>query len=727
MKKILATAFFCLLLASSAAAQTPFTLEQIMSAPFPSDLTSARQGSRLAWVMNIEGRRNIWVAEGPRFVGRQLTRYKDDDGQEITDVSFSGDANFIVYVRGGNKNAAGEIPNPLSDPAGVDQAVWAVPWTGGAPRKIDVGRLPKVAPRGNWVAYLKDTQLWVAPVAATGKPRQVIARGENDSPVWSPDGKRLAFVSNRGMHSLIGIYDAVKHSVGYVSPSVDRDYSPQWSSDGKSISFLRYPARTFPAGGVGGGRGGLGGGGRGNEWAVWIAEPVPTGINTYGVGHAREVWNSSAFQAAPTGVLGGGGGGPVFLWAGDDRFIFFSEKDGWQHFYSLPVAGGSPTLLTPGECEVEYFSLAPDRKSILYNSNCGDVDRRHLWRVSVSGGAPEQLTSGEGLEWGVVSTGDSKTLAYIASGARQPDMVYVRPAATSDAKPQMVAAQTLRKDFPLDKLVAPQQVMFDAADGWHIHGQLFLPANASDGARHPGIVFMHGGPVRQMLLGWHYMYYYRNSYAMNQYLASRGYVVLSVNYRSGIGYGQAFRNAPNRGAAGASEYQDIVAGGKYLAARSDVDPARIGLWGGSYGGYLTALGLARNSDLFAAGVDLHGVHDWSQRLRAGVGPGTAAPVEDSARLKVARDSSPVASVSTWRSPVLLIQGDDDRNVNFDQMVDLVPRLRQQKVEFKQLVFPDEVHDFLLHRHWLEAFHAGSDFFDAHLKGTSRASAAGGNP
>jgi dipeptidyl aminopeptidase/acylaminoacyl peptidase len=221
---------------------------------------------------------------------------------------------------------------------------------------------------------------------------------------------------------------------------------------------------------------------------------------------------------------------------------------------------------------------------------------------------------------------------------------------------------------------------------------------------------MHGGPVRQMLLGWHNRYYYHNAYGMNQYLASRGYAVLSVNYRSGIGYGRAFREAPGRGARGASEYQDIVAAANYLRARQDINPAKIGLWGGSYGGYLTALGLARNSDLFAAGVDLHGVHDWSTRRFHSLA-GTESPDV----IKKAKDSSPVSSVEKWKSPVLLIHGDDDRNVDFSQTVDLVQRLRAQKVEFEQIVFPDEIHDFLLHRHWLEAYEAGVEFFDRHLK------------
>jgi dipeptidyl aminopeptidase/acylaminoacyl peptidase len=153
--------------------------------------------------------------------------------------------------------------------------------------------------------------------------------------------------------------------------------------------------------------------------------------------------------------------------------------------------------------------------------------------------------------------------------------------------------------------------------------------------------------------------------------------------------------------------------GLYLRSRPDVDPARIGLWGGSYGGYLTALGLARASDLFACGVDMHGVHDWNLEIDNFMPSYDPAARPDAAKL--AWDSSPLSSVKTWRSPVLLIQGDDDRNVPFSEMVRMVEALRKQGVEFKQIVFPDEIHDFLLHRSWLAAYHAESDFFDAHLR------------
>ena len=136
-----------------------------------------------------------------------------------------------------------------------------------------------------------------------------------------------------------------------------------------------------------------------------------------------------------------------------------------------------------------------------------------------------------------------------------------------------------------------------------IHGQLFLPADTANCVHHPAIVFVHGGPQREMLLGWHYMGYYSNSYALNQYLVSRGYIVLSINYRGGIGYGLDFREAVNYGPNGASEFLDVQGGGRYLRSRCDVEPAHIGIWGGSWGGYLTGLALARASGLFAAGVE----------------------------------------------------------------------------------------------------------------------------
>ena len=242
-----------------------------------------------------------------------------------------------------------------------------------------------------------------------------------------------------------------------------------------------------------------------------------------------------------------------------------------------------------------------------------------------------------------------------------------------------------------------------------VHGQLFLPPGESRVTRHPALLFFHGGPYRQMLLGGNPMGAYTYMYEMNQYFASRGYVVLSVNYRGGTGYGLNFRVPPNFGPDGASEYNDILGAASFLKARPDVDAKRIGVWGGSYGGYMTALALSRGSDIFAAGVDYAGVHDWTGLLKVYAAAGSKAESDSLAKV-----SSPLASIKRWRSPVLVIQADDDHNVPFDQTIQLTRALREQKVPHELIVIPNEIHDLLLHRSWLTYFHAQSDFLDKYL-------------
>jgi dipeptidyl aminopeptidase/acylaminoacyl peptidase len=686
-----------LIFISRANAQKPFTLEQVMSAPFPANLTAAKTGNRVAWTLDEQGKRNVWIAEGPDFKARKLTPYTEDDGGELSSVSFSRDANTIIYVRGEEKNPAGQYGNPTSDPAGVQLALWAVDWKGGAPRKIDEGgREAQISAKG-WVAYDKDGQIWIAPLDGSEKPKQIVTRGNCSDPQWSPDGGKLAFVAGRGDHAFIAVYDASAKNIRYIAPSVDRDSDPVWSLDGKRIAFVRRPAEPRDAP-----QGYFIAPDKPHPWAIWTADTA--------TGAAKEIWQSSAAPQGSYPYMAGDTGGGVINWAADNQLLIASEEDGWQHLYALSADGGKPQLLTPGDCEVEQWSFTPEKKTVLFNSNCGDVDRRHLWSVKLTGDRPEQWTRGEGTEWSPVMLSEGQTFAYLASDATHPGRTVISDFAAK-SKPSL-ASEFWPKEFPSDRLVMPQQAIFKSADGLELHGQLFLPAGLKSGEKRPALIFLHGGSMRQMLLGWHYMYYYSNSYGMNQYLASRGYVVLALNYRSGIGYGRAFREAPGRAGRGAKEYEDVVAAGRYLQSRSDVDGKRIGLWGGSYGGYLTALGLGRNSDLFAAGVDIHGVHDWPTDNWDGknISPDLT---------KLAHDSSPVTAVNTWKSPVLFIHGDDDRNVYFTQTVDLVARLRERGVEIEQLIFPDDVHDFLLHRHWLEAYHAASDFFDRHFKNSAK--------
>jgi dipeptidyl aminopeptidase/acylaminoacyl peptidase len=683
-------------LALASVAGTPaqsqgFTLQQALSAPFASDLVASPRLGRLAWVENQQGRRNLWMAKpdgSGKYVSTRLTSYDQDDGQEVYQITWTPDAERLIYVRGGDSEFLGKPdPNPALAPDGVAQNIWLIAATGGEPRKLGEGYGPVVSPAGDQVAFLSHGQIWASDLGPdAGKAKPLLhARGDISELVWAPDAHAIAFVSERTDHSFIGVYDLRAKTLVYLDPGTENDAKPVWSPDSRYIAFIRVPGspqsppsdhRTA------------------SPWSIQVSDAA--------TGEGHSVWmaaegRGSAFHEIP---------GAQLFWTADNYLVFPWEADGWSHLYSIPGSGGKALLLTPGDFEVEDVSLAADHRNIFYASNQQDIDRRHIWTVTASGGKPKRLTSGTGIEVAPVEA--EHTVAILHSDEYTP----LRPALLdSQGRMQDLAPNLIPANYPGAKFIKPEQVVFPAADGLQLHGQLFLPSDANDGKRHPAIVFFHGGSRRQMLLGFHTMQYYSNAYAMNQYLASLGYIVLSVNYRSGIGYGLDFREALHYGRDGASEFNDILGAGNYLRGRRDIDRARIGVWGGSYGGFLTALALARASDMFAAGVDMHGVHQWQRPASWHPSPD---PEADARTFKTAWESSPMSSIATWRSPVLLIQGDDDRNVPFSQTVSLARALRKQGVEFEELVFPDEIHGFLLQRSWLGAYTAEADFFQRHL-------------
>lgn len=677
-----------------------FTIQQVLSAPFPTDLIAAPAKGSLAWVFNAEGSRNVWVAErtadGDGYHSRALTHYDGDNGQDVGQLQFTPDANAVVYVRSGDLEY---LNSPDPNPAGLSeppkQSVWLAALSGGDPRKLGDGHSPAISPRGDMAAFIFEGQIWTARVDGGEPARQAVnARGSASMLRWSPNGDLLAFVSGRGDHSFIGIYSPTAGRVRYLDPSTDLDSDPVWSTEGTGIAFVRQPWSRDDSWNSGPHRTGL-------PWSIRIADIA--------TGKGREIWRAPSGQGSVFHPIEGDN---QLFWGAGERIVFPAEIDGWVHLYAVTSGGGAADLLTPGAFEVEFASLSRDRTTLVYSTNEGDSERRHIWQMSADGRKRRAVTSGRGVEVAPVLSSDGQAVAFLGSTATRP----MQPAVAGlSNEPTSLAPHAIPASFPAALLVTPQEIVLHASDGIAVHGQLFLPPAGDAGAKHPALVFLHGGPIRQMLPAFHYMDYYSNSYAMNQYLASRGYVVLALNYRLGIGYGLNFRQAVNGSEAGASEFNDVLGAGLYLQSRADVDPARVGLWGGSYGGYLTALGLARASNLFAAGVDLHGVHEWPHYdFTQSGGAASYEPDVDPARLRLALASSPIADVKTWRSPVLLIHGDDDRNVAFSETVRLVDALRRQHVEVEQLVFPDDIHGFLLHRHFVEAYEAAAEFFARRL-------------
>ncbi len=691
-----------LALSPLAAGAQNFTLAQVLAYPYVSGLTAAPHADRVSWVRDVNGVRNVWMADGPAFKARQLTQYRDDDGQEIGELTFSPDGAHLVYVRGGDHDenwpAEGNLaPDPNSSPDEAKITIWSVSPRGGATVKVAEGDEPALSANGT-LAYVSNDQVWTAPLSGKGKPtRLFFDRGKDHDLHWSPDGKRLAFVSDRGDHAFIGIWSGKTAPLAYLAPSTNKDSSPRWSPDGTRIAFVRQngdggpPVSLLIQ--------------TPTPWSIWVADSAS--------GAGKAVWISP--DTMP-GTLPDTNGGANLFWGAGDRLVFLATLDKWEHLYSVPANGGAAMLLTPGAFMIEYVNASRDGRFMVYTANTGnhadDGERRHVFRVPVDQAKPAAITAGETIEW-QPAMADANHVAFISSGATRP-MAATIAALDGSARRDLDPPAA---DFPAALLVVPKPVTFRAADGTLVHGDLF---QRSGGGARPGVIFVHGGPPRQMLLGWHPMDYYDNAFAMNQYLAAHGFTVLSVNYRLGIGYGQAFYRPDHAGPAGASEYQDVVAGAHFLQAVKGVDPARIGIWGGSYGGYLTGLALARNSDIFKSGVDFHGVHDWSALIDAWYGkPRTRYETGDrAAAMKVAFQSSPIADIAHWRSPVLLIHGDDDRNVPFNQTVDLARRLADRHIPYEELILPNEIHGFLRRSSWLKADEAAAAFLTRtlHAKG-----------
>ena len=689
-----AAAVCCSLLAVrlAGAHSAAFTINDVMQAPYPSDLVAAPAGLAVAWVFDTKGCRNIWVADSSGSAqARPITAFTEDDGFDIGELAWSPDTKSIAFTRA--ETLEDEAPtNVTSSPEGPKpREVWVISTAGGAPHKLGAGHSASFSPDGSQVVFVDKKRVLAAAVSGEGEARALIVDAGNVGSLnWSPDGKRLAFVSHRGSHSLIGVYELASRAIVWMQPSLDYDSSPAFSPDGARIAFIHVLAEKIPPGFLSRRSG--------RPWSVWTAD-VKTG-------EGRRVWIADA------------GSGSVFqptlseenlFWTSHDELVFPWEKTGWLHLYAVPPRGGAARALTAGKFEVTHVAFSHDRKRLVYSSSQDDTDRMHIWTVEAEDGQPvPAVAQSHAIEDDPQVGADGTVFALQSDGNQQLHPVVL----SAKGQWQRLAPEVIPSSFPSAKLVIPQVVTFTAKDGQETHGQLFLPRESSS-KPHPAILFFHGGPRRQMLLGFNPMGAYAWMYALNEYFVAEGYVVLSVNYRGGIGYGRDYREAENFGPGGGSELNDLLGAISFLQSRKDVDSHRLGIWGGSYGGLMTALGLARASDALVAGVDYAGLYNWSTFLSS-----VGEPIEGAEANQRAVDSSPIATIEKWRSPVLVVQADDDRNVPSQQATELIEGLRSHNIEHDQILIPNEIHDLARYSSWMRLFNAADVYFEKHLQMSS---------
>ncbi|NQZ77080.1 MAG: DPP IV N-terminal domain-containing protein, partial [Ekhidna sp.] len=469
------------------------SLEDMMSYSFHSGLVTSPDPNApaIAFVENTKGVRNLYYQGKQDQFPRKLTNYTQDNGQDISGIAFTDST--LYYVYGGASNRAGEFPNPTTDPKGAEQAIYQVSLEGGDLQRLDAGNSP--VPFGRGILFLRSGDVYYKP-SGEAAVRLFEMRGGVANLRLSPDGSKLAFISNRGDHSYACLYHFADSSLQIIQPTVDLDQHVVWSSDGSQLAFFRFPHET-------------------PKMFAARREALPFSIVTYDLktDQVKTVWTADEGQGSAYRMISAT---DPLMWMTNDHLVFPWEKMGWTHLYALNPSNGKTTLLTPGELEVQFVSIAPDKTSIVFSSNQGDINRQHIWKIDQNLKL-SSVTSGKGIEWSPVIS-DGNIYCHGSDGVT-PASVYQ----SAGGKLELVKGT---QDYPSEKLLVPEEIIYESADGMKIHAQLFKPKNIKKSAAHPAIVYMHGGSRRQMLAGFHHRGYYHHAYAMNQYLASQGYVVL---------------------------------------------------------------------------------------------------------------------------------------------------------------------------------------------------------
>ena len=395
------------------------------------------------------------------------------------------------------------------------------------------------------------------------------------------------------------------------------------------------------------------------------------------------------------------------------RVWFLSERDGWMHLYTLDLSAESakPKQLTEGKWEISAADLSPDGRSFYITTSEAHPGERHLYSLSIDGGARTKITTMVGSNQAQVSP-DASTLGEIYSYSNKPPEVFLMPNRPGAAAKQVTVTPTA--EWRSFIWIDPKVITFAARDGVEVYARLFTPEmiGAKRDPLHPGVVFVHGAGYAQN--AHKYWASYFREYMFHNLLASRGYVVLDVDYRASSGYGRDWRTAIYRHMGG-KDLEDVVDGAKYLASKEQVNPKRIGVYGGSYGGFITLMAMFTTPDVFAAGAALRPVTDWAHYNHGYTSNILNVPQKD---MEAYRLSSPIYFAEGLKGALLICHGMVDTNVHVQDSVRLVQRLIElRKENWSFAPYPVENHGFTEASSWADEYKRILKLFEDNLRST----------
>jgi dipeptidyl aminopeptidase/acylaminoacyl peptidase len=692
--------------APNAAASEPFAVEELLAIPAVHDIVSSPDGA-IAWVEQANGVRNIYVAGPPAYAARRVTDYRQDDGANITLVGFVPGATHLVFKRG----TTGFNPANLPDPP--QEMLHVLSLQDGSIRRLDDGDdaalgTPVVAPDGAELLATKGGEVWSYSLKSARAPQRLFTtRGDITELLFSPDGTRLAFVSDRsryqrGDYAFVGVFDRKARSVTYMAPGVGVDQNPIWSPDGRRLGFIRvgFEPRTWRFS-------------RQREGAPFSVIVADAASGEGGAVWTAPIGYGSQFNGFDASGYTGLGGTNNLLWLADDTLVFPYERTGWKLLYAVTATGGEARLLTPGVFEIDGVALSPDRSTIVYWANSeADPHRLDLYSMSLRNSLQPRRLAGSaegGMRHDAQFTA-ANALLYRHAGPFVPERLVLYADA---GRAQQISTGPRPGDPLTKKAVDAEVVTFKSLDGLPISAVLYRSKPRPGQTRQPAIVHAHGGSRSKVYPTWRTGFSYAQ---VLHYLASRGYVVLSVNYRSGTGYGLDFREPESYGGRGAGDVQDFIAAAQFLKEHvPQVDPAKIAIYGHSYGGHIVSNALAR-SDVFAAGVDSAGVGDWVVELEKDFGKSLQFNIPQRYELEqLAHASSAISIIDEWgEEPILFLNGDHDGSAAMQPMLELYLALQRRGKTVDALVMPGEAHSLQLYRNQVAYLRKIEQFLREHV-------------